>query len=157
MPFAKGSTHFRKNMRVLSIVLTLSASFIVPAFAAEDQGGCVSNFSVSGSFFTGKQYKTSVVLPEVSSQTAFKKAYASIVKKGYQITQSDKDIGVISASQQVTGSKGGKTAPLNVLVESDSGAGSKIDFSFSTAGGLMAPEDAVRDEFCKITSEILSK
>ncbi|TCV79199.1 hypothetical protein [Sulfurirhabdus autotrophica] len=104
---------------------------------------------------SGKQYKTSAALTGISADKAFKKAYASVVKKGYQIVQSDKNMGMISAAQQVSHSQGGKTAPLNILVESDSSTGSTLTFSFSTAGGLMASEDTVRDEFCKITNEVL--
>ena len=143
-------------MRSPLLFLAMMSSFTMaaPSSAADDQGGCASNFSVSGSFFTGKQYKTNVVLPGVGREIAFKKAYASVVKKGYQVTHSDKDVGVISVSQQVTGSA--KTAPLNILVEPD-GTGSKINFSFSTAGGLSAAEGAVRDEFCNITSDVLGR
>jgi hypothetical protein len=93
----------------------------------------------------------------VKAETAFKRAYASLVKKGYQITHADKDVGMISAAQQVSFSQGGKTAPLNILIEAATRAGSKITYSFSTAGGLSASEDTVRDEFCKITNEVLAR
>jgi hypothetical protein len=140
----------------LAIVL-LSSAIVAPSFAADDQGGCASNFSVSGNFLTGKGYKTTVALPKLSSRIAFKRAYASLTRNGYQIVQSDKEIGSISASQQVTAPDGGKSAPLNVLVESVSGAGSKIVFTYSTSGGLFAPEDSIRDEFCKITGDVLGQ
>jgi hypothetical protein len=143
-----------ESMRITFLAAALSVVIATPSFAADDQGGCASKFSASGG-----QYKSSVVLPEVSSQTAYKKAYTSLVKKGYQITQSDKDIGVITASQPAKGVLGmanGQFNVFNVLIESDSGAGSKIEFSFSV-GGAWTSSDAVRDEFCKLTSEILGQ
>ena len=114
---------------------------------------CASGFTVTGSFFTGKQMKASTVLPTTSADIAYRKAYAEIVKRGYQIVQADKEIRMISANQAVSFSKGGKTVPVNVLIESDgaSGKGSRILISVNLPGGLVASEDSVRDEFCDIS------
>ena len=142
---------------ILFVVLSWSAFAFSASSASDAPDECAANFSVSGNFFAGKQYKTSATLPGVRAETAYKKAYASLVKKGYQITHADKDVGMISAAQQVSFSQGGKTAPLNILIEAVPRAGSKITFSFSTAGGLTASGDTVRDEFCKITSEVLAR
>jgi hypothetical protein len=141
----------------LVIAAVVSSVLAVPTYAADDQGGCTTNFSVSGNFLSGKAYKTTVALPKASSRIAFKKAYASLVKSGYQIVQSDKEIGSISASQQVTAPDGGKSAPLNIQVDSASGSGSKLVFTYSTSGGLWASEDSIRDAFCKITSDVLGQ
>jgi hypothetical protein len=89
----------------------------------------------------------------MAPDAAFKKTYTTVVKHGYQITQSDKETGIISAAQQVSYSSGGKTAPFNLIVEA-AGNGSSVSFSFATAGGLMASADTVRDEFCKMSDEI---
>jgi hypothetical protein len=145
------------RVSILLVIAVFSSVIVVPSFAADDQGGCASNFSVSGNFLSGKGYKTTVTLPKVNSRIAFKRAYASLTKNGYQIVQSDKEIGSISASQQVTAPDGGKTAPFNALVESASGSGSQIVFTYSTSGGLWASEDSIRDEFCKITSDVLAQ
>ena len=146
-------------MRVVTLLLVLAPllSTVATSHAADTQEECVVNFSESGSFFSGKQYKTSASLPGVKTGIAFKRAYASIAKSGYQITQADKEIGVISAAQQVSYSQGGKTAPLNVVIQPELGSNSKVAFSFSTAGGLKASSDTVRDEFCRITNDILAR
>ncbi|MEJ8856819.1 hypothetical protein WKW79_19750 [Variovorax robiniae] len=117
---------------------------------------CAANFASSGSFISGKKFSTQVPLPGVSKDTAFTKAYGSLAKTGYQIVQSDKGAGVISAAQGVSFSKGGKSVPLNVVVQSE-GKGSSVAFSFSITGGLSASEDAVRDEFCRIAGEMGAK
>jgi hypothetical protein len=93
------------------------------------------------------------VLSDVSSQIAFRKALASVTKKGYKIANSDEKVGVISATQTTSGDR---TMPLELHIESVSGTGTKIDFSFSIASGILASEDGVRNEFCKITSAVLS-
>lgn len=146
-------------MRVVTLLLVFAPllSTVSTSYAADAQEECAANFSESGSFFAGKQYKTSASLPGVKTEIAFKRAYASIAKSGYQITQADKEVGVISAAQQVSFSQGGKTAPLNVLIQPESNTNSKVAFSFSTAGGLKASSDTVRDEFCKITNDILTR
>jgi len=144
--------------RTFSLLLMASVlSVASTAWASDAEGDCAKNFAVSGSFFAGKQYKTSASLPGVRTDLAFKKAYAYVVKAGYQVTHSDKEVGVISAAQQVSYSGGGKTAPLNVLIESDANSGTKIALSFLTAGGLSASEDAVRNEFCGIVNDIARK
>jgi len=114
---------------------------------------CAANFVTSGSFVSGKTFTTNAPLPGVSKDAAFGKAYASLAKKGYQIVQSDKGAGVISAAQAVSFSKGGKNAPLNIVVQGE-GKGSSVSFTFSIAGGLSASEDTVRNEFCRITGEM---
>lgn len=142
------------SILIASVSVAACASF---STASTDIGGCTTNFAASGSFLSGKQYKTSADLPDIAPDAAFKKAYITVAKHGYQITQSDKEVGSISAAQEVSYSKGGKTAPLNLIVEAAPPSGSKISFSFSTAGGLMASGDTVRDEFCKIASEVASQ
>ncbi|MEJ8847503.1 hypothetical protein [Variovorax rhizosphaerae] len=92
----------------------------------------------------------------MSKDTAFTKSYGSLAKSGYQIVQSDKGAGVISAAQGVSFSKGGKSVPLNIVVQSES-KGSSVSFSFSITGGLSASEDTVRDEFCRIAGEMGAK
>ncbi|WP_213953722.1 hypothetical protein [Variovorax sp. dw_954] len=123
---------------------------------AANTSPCAANFSSSGSFISGKKFSTQVPLPGVSKDTAFTKAYGSLAKSGYQIVQSDKGAGVISAAQGVSFSKGGKSVPLNVVVQSE-GKGSSVSFSFSITGGLSTSEDAVRDEFCRIAGDMGAK
>ena len=114
---------------------------------------CESNFASSGNFFSGKQYTTSVSSSSISKDDAYTKAYAAVVKGGYQVVSSDKDVGAISAAQSVSYSEGGKSAPLNLLVEAGASGGSKLTLRFSTAGGLAASSKAVIQEFCRISTE----
>ncbi len=90
--------------------------------------------------------------PNVKPNSAFKKVYAQTVKDGWKISQADKDMGVISASQIVSYGNG-KTAPLNIVVEKN-GIGSKVSITYSTSGGVSSPEDAVKNDFCATLSSV---
>lgn len=117
---------------------------------------CARNFEVEGSFFEGKQFKTSVPLPTMNPDVAYRKAYASLVGRGWQIVQSDKDIRMVSASQQVTGSSGGKTVPFNVLIKTDTRNVPTVLFTFKMSGMLLASEDGYKKIFCDIAADIQS-
>lgn len=125
-------------------ILLLSCCVAFNAIAAEQ---CETNFTKEGSFFKGKTFKTWAEVEGVSSAEAFKKIYQQIAKDGWKISSSDKDLGIISAGQDVSYGNG-KTAPLNVVVE-ESGVNSKISISYSISGGVSSPEKAVIESFCK--------
>ena len=76
-------------MRVVTLLLLLapSLSTVVTSHAADTQEECAAKFSESGSFFSGKQYKTSASLPGVKTGIAFKRAYASTVTKSRRPTK----------------------------------------------------------------------
>ena len=121
---------------------------------AIDFGGCSSNFSASGSIFSGKQFKTFAVLSEVDVQTAFRKANAVVRKNEYEITSSDEKSGTISAAQRTSADR---LLPLELKIESVSGVGTKIEFSFSIPSGVMASEGGIRNEFCNLASAVANK
>ena len=68
--------------------------------------------------------------------------------QGWAITNTDKEIGIINASQTVSYGQG-KTAPLNVGID-DKDGGVNVTVTFSISGGLTTPVDGVKDTFCKI-------
>jgi hypothetical protein len=108
---------------------------------------CDSNFATSGSILTGKTYKTFAALPNVTADSAYQGAYLSIAKQGFMIQQSDSGARVISALNN--SSAPGRPAPLNATVE-PSHDGAIISLTFATPAGAFSPENAIKDEFCKI-------
>lgn len=118
------------------------------------QQPCAANFVVSGSFVAGKQYKTQAVIPNVAPDAAFRKAHAAVVSQGWQINSTDSTLRSIAATQQVSFSRGGKTTPLNVLIQPGQNGGSLILLTYATAGGLHSPEDTVRDTFCQLVGQV---
>lgn len=139
----------KRNLVTLLCISTLSG----PVFA--DAAQCTENFSVEGSFFTGKLYKTWADFPAAKTDQAFKKLYAFTVKGGWKVSQADKDLGVISAAQDVSFGNG-KTAPLNIIVEKN-GNGVKVSMTYATSGGVSSPEDAVKNHFCNSLAEVEKK
>ena len=117
---------------------------------------CEKNFAVSGSFFSGKQFTTNAPLPRIAPDAAYRKAFAEVAKRGWQIISSDKDVRMISASQNVSMSSGGKTVPLNILISDEKGKGTTISFTFSISGGLATSEDGVLKTFCDFTKSVAS-
>lgn len=131
-----------KSKYFLSAVAFLS----LQVFADAEQ--CKTNFTKEGSFFSGTTFKTWAEVEGVESAVAFKKVYLQTVKDGWKITSSDKEMGIISAAQDVSYGNG-KTAPLNIIVEKSATNGSKISITYSLSGGVKSPEKAVIESFCK--------
>ncbi len=114
---------------------------------------CEANFSKEGDFLKGTTYKTWALFEKVLPSEAYKKVYRYTVKDGWKITESDKDLGIISASQDVSYGKG-KTVPLNIVIEEAGSIGSKVSLTYSTSGGVTSPIDAVKKHFCLTMAEV---
>lgn len=111
-----------------------------------DTRQCAQNFTFEGSFLTGKTYKTHDLISGVSKKTAIERAAKYTLNDGWKVTNIDQDLGIISASQDVSFGNG-KTAPLNISVDETSN-GIKVSMSFATSGGVSAPTESVKDHFC---------
>jgi hypothetical protein len=110
---------------------------------------CVQNFTTEGSFFSGKTYKTSVFVGKIDRDAAFVRAAQFIVTDGWRMATSNKETGIITATQDVNWSEG-KTAPLGVVLKSTT-EGLTIQVTFSTGAGQASPKDAVIKALCGIT------
>lgn len=120
---------------------------------ATDNRQCVTNFSSEGSFWTGKQFKTFESFPKSSKENAFDNLVSTIASNGYQILNSSKESGIISANQTVSYGQG-KTVPLNAVIKNVTPTGVRVDLSFSLSGGLAASADSIQVEFCKILAAV---
>ena len=92
----------------------------------------------------------------MAPDVAYKKALAEVAKRGWQVISSDKEVRMISASQNVSLSSSGKTVPFNILISDEKGKGTTISFTFSISGGLAASEDNVVKTFCDFTKNVAS-
>ncbi len=70
---------------------------------------------------------------------------------GFKIITADKEMGAISAQQNVVDSD--KTVPLNVMVEEE-GKGSKVSLTFATSGGLAVGKEGVQTGMCDVLEAI---
>lgn len=130
-------------MKLHSIFFAVAVLMAAPAIASDP---CLENFSTVGSFFAGKTYKTWAVIPGIRLQDAFQRAYTFTAEHGFTILSSSKEAGVISAAQSVSYGNG-KTVPLTLTFKDEGGA-TRIGLSYATSGGVMSPEDAIKNHFC---------
>jgi hypothetical protein len=139
-----------RNLYVIVLAALLSASMSSAVLA--DSAACGATQSDSGSFFSGRTYNASEDFPNISQDVAFKRIYSFLVKEGWNIGHSDKEMGAISASEGVQAFDA-KTVPLNVLVETTP-TGSKVSLIFRIGMGQVAEDTP--GYLCRIMSSVTS-
>lgn len=138
-----------KRLFLVGCCLMAAAGTIMAA----DKPACEVNFASGGSFLTGKSFKTWQEYPGLSQTDAYKNVYQKIVSDGWRVNSSDKEMGMLSVTQEVSYGSG-KAAPMNVLVESLGSSGSKITITFGTSGAVAVKASALRDKFCSYLTAV---
>lgn len=138
-----------KKMKLHPIFAAVVFVTSSPALSSDP---CLDNFSASGSFFAGKVYKTWAVVPGIQQHDAYQRAYAFTAEHGFTILNANKEAGVISAAQSVSYGNG-KTVPLTLTFKQEAG-GVHIGLSYATSGGVMSPEDAIKNHFCQTIAAV---
>jgi hypothetical protein len=128
------------------------AATSVPEGAAPASEQCRSSFVKEGSFFKGTTYRSHADFSGMSRDTVFEKAAQSLAADGWQITNTNKDIGLITALQQAV--DGGRNTPLNTVVKQQGADSVRVEMSFSLGAMMKAPDDSVRDDFCKVLNGV---
>lgn len=131
-------------------MLLLAAALLQGCAHQKTGNQCEDNFNTEGGFIAGKTFTSNVQL-DIPVATAFDRAQKTLAKEGFSIQSADAKSGTISAYQGVIMSS--RTAPMNIVVEKQ-GKGSKVSYTFVTAGGMYTTEGVVRDGFCRITDGI---
>ncbi len=137
---------------ILLFFMTSCATAPPTKLQTDDKRACAQNFTYEGSFLVGRTFKTHQFVSKVSNDDAVARAAKFLAKDGYSITNVDKELGIISASQDVTYGDG-KTVPLNVIIDS-ADAGVNVSISFAVSGGLSTNASIAQDYFCKIIEAI---
>jgi hypothetical protein len=135
-------------------VILLSGCAVSPPqkLQTDDSRVCAQNFTYDGSFLAGRTFKTHQSVDSVSQDIAMRRTAKHLAVEGYSITSTDKELGIISASQTVSFGQG-KTVPLNVSFDSTD-QGINVSIAFSISGGVTTPVNGVKDEFCDIIKAI---
>lgn len=120
----------------------------VKACGMEATCPCVVNFTVEGSFMKGRIYKTSAPLGNLDRNVTYDRVIQFIATDGWRLATSNKDAGIITATQDVNWSDG-KTTPFSAVVK-QTADGLAIQLAFSTPAGTSSPKDAVVKDFCSI-------
>ena len=121
--------------------------------AATDKRPCAANLTTDGSFWTGRTFKTFQEYPNAKKANAFDQVAAAVATGGWQINTTNKEVGLISASQGVILGKG-ETVPLNAVVRDRSGGGVRVELVFQTSVGQAVGADSLRDAFCSILEAV---
>jgi len=137
---------------ILLFFLTSCAMAPPTKLQADDKRACAQNFTYDGSFLAGRTFKTHQFVNKVSKNDAVTRAAKFLAKDGYSITNINKELGIVSASQGVSYGQG-KTVPLNVTID-PANAGVNVSISFSISGGLTVNASSVQDTFCQIIEAI---
>jgi len=113
---------------------------------------CVKNFKKEGSFFSGYRFSTFAMVPNVSKSKAFDILATKLAQGGWQVVSSNKDAGIISASQGVN-SPQVKTVPLNITVE-EAKSGAQVTLVLQLGHGLVASSSTVEKQFCEFIDAV---
>lgn len=117
-----------------------------------DTRECAQNFTFDGSFWAGRTFKSHATAQGVSQATGIQRAARYLTSNGWTITNTDKELGIISASQTVSYGQG-KTVPFNVTMEPQGNA-LRVTTTYVLSGGVTSPAEAVRDEFCNVIGAV---
>lgn len=116
--------------------------------APGDAPPCVEHFTEERGFFKGKTYET-----WQEHEDTYRKVAQAVVKDGWSRVETDKDLGIITGSQEVTMGEGA-VAPLNVVVEEVDGETVQVEAKFSSAGMQKAKTEDVRKALCTIVESV---
>ena len=117
------------------------------------QNNCVPNFTEGGSFWEGRTYKSFKVFSNLSKGQAFDKALVAISANGLQISTSNKEAGLISASTAIAFGEGNR-APFNVLITDIGKKTIRVEISYNIGPGSVASTSAIIENFCKFYNSI---
>lgn len=140
---------------VVSLLSGCGGAGVTKNLQTTDTRDCAKNFTYDGSFLSGRTYKTNAVVQNVSQDEAMKRAARLLIADGWQVNNTDTNLGIISASQTVSYGQG-KTVPLNVSI-APLDKGVKVNIAYSTSGGVTSPLDAITNQFCSIVNAIDGK
>lgn len=143
--------HFSKLLFVVAICAG-------PCLADEEVKGdreC-NTFSVTGGFWSGKQFKSNAInIAGVSQSDAMTRATQALAAGGWKIANTDEKLGIISADTTVNYGEG-KTAPLNVSVSPKSD-GVILRITYAISGGQSAKNEHIAKQFCTIADTVSGK
>jgi hypothetical protein len=136
----------KQEVAGLGMILLLAAGF-----SRADESSCLAGATTQGSFLSGRTVTARDEYPGVAVLDTFKRLNAFVLKDGWRINFADKELGTISASQDVTGSNG-KQLNLNIIIESMGDAGSKATAAVKLGPGQVVVGPTLTKGLCGMLS-----
>jgi hypothetical protein len=133
------------------MLLALMPVSAIASDESEAQSSCMENFSVSGSFGSGKTFLAAQEHEGVSYPVAFRKTVDAIRADGQTQVSPNEATGYIAAENPVSGG-GGSTVPLRVTVRRQTDGSIRVEARFTIKGGQMTSKKKVAEGLCKIVN-----
>jgi hypothetical protein len=109
---------------------------------------CVPNYTEEGSMFSGTVYKCSKEYSGTTKNAMFDTILISMSTSGYQIINSNKELGLISAELPV--GMGASPVPMNVVIKKISNSNVRVDTTINLAPMLAATSSEIVNYFCSV-------
>lgn len=114
--------------RVLILTLALALAALTPFLAT----ACDAQYSETGSFFSGHQYKSTQSFPKTGTSQAYDALHHYIINDGgWRFTKTDREAGIIQVVEK-TANNPEHLIPLNIEITSDGDKGSTVTLLFTT-------------------------
>ena len=118
--------------------------------------GCEVNYKQEGSFLGGRRFSTSDVLAGVGKDDAFRRIYAELVKSGFKVGTSDKEMGTLTTEYVATHNNTSIALPLNVVIE-PAGTDIKVTVNKTTPGGYATSREFQIRQMCEVIAAAKGK
>lgn len=134
------------HKHLAAFVLAL-ASAVPTAWAGE----CETNFSKSGSIFTGTDFSSSVTVPDLSVADAMGQMRGIMIAEKMDVITEDAETGSMLVEQRSTNTTRAIPTLVNVT---GSGTTATVEMTVKTEKGQMAKQDAIRPYMCDLLAKL---
>lgn len=131
----------------------LAACLLVAIAAAPTAwaGECETNFSKSGSMFTGTDFSSNVTVPDLSVANALGQMRGIMIAEKMDVITEDAETGSMLVEQRSSGTTRAIPTLINVTA---SGSGANVEMTVKTEKGQMAKQDAMRPYMCDLLARL---
>lgn len=117
------------------------------AFASE----CESNFTKSGSAFSGSSFSSHVTLADLDAESALGQMRGILIAEKMDVLTEDAETGTLLAEQRATGTT--RAIPTIVTV-SEEGANARVEMLVKTDKGVFAKTENMRGYLCELLAKM---
>ena len=141
-----------KHSHSSTLALLVMAALAAPCAQAQAPD-CEQNFSVEGSWSSGRTFSTEAAVPGAAYPDALHRVRDKLVEQGLEVIAVQEKSGYIRAATAVKGGGGGTaTAPLRGYVTPAGSDGVNVSLQFTIAGGQMTSKKAVMQHMCELVA-----
>lgn len=114
-------------------------------------GECETNFSKSGSVFTGTDFSSSVTVPDLSVANAMGQMRGIMIAEKMDVITEDAETGSMLVEQRSSNTTRAIPTLINVT---GSGTAATVEMTVKTEKGQMAKQDAIRPYMCDLLARL---